>query len=125
MSLTKDDLAAIRTIMREEIHATVPSMINDAIHATVPNMIREVIQDTVPNMIREALQETVPNMIRETIQDTVPQMIREESRSIIVAALIPLEKKLDGVCNKVTELENDVRDIYMILSQHGMTLRTG
>lgn len=88
MSLTKNDLQQIRTIMHEEV--------------------RDVVRETFETQGKE--------IIREEMRLIMHTEGRDMTRSIVSAELQPVKESLARLEGTVEALENDIKDIYGMVS---------
>ena len=120
MSLTKNDLQQIRTIMHEEVREVVREVIQTEGREIIRDEINEVFETRGKEIIRDevstAFETQGKEIIREEMRITMNTEGRETTRSIVSAELQPVKESLARLEGTVEALENDIKDIYGMVS---------
>ena len=80
MALSREDLAAISEVVREQIQATVPGIMDDRIQAIVPGIVDDRIRAIVPGIVDERIDARVPGMIEEKLHHSENLILTEVDR---------------------------------------------
>jgi hypothetical protein len=93
MSLTAQELKAIRGVVREET-----TDIADSKFTAIRSVVRKEATDIIDSKVTD-----------------IRTMIREEITSIIDTRLQPIEVKLDDIDGRLTAIEADVKELYQLV----------
>ncbi|MCJ7835543.1 hypothetical protein MUB23_09075 [Cuneatibacter sp. NSJ-177] len=104
MALSREDLAAISEVVREQIQATVPGIVDDRIRAIVPGIVDDRIDARVPGMIEEKLHHSENLILAEV--DRVWEVAQENRREI--------KELREDV--RVLKARNDIPDLYGLVN---------
>lgn len=116
MALSREDLAAISEVVREQIQATVPGIVDDRIQAIVPGIVDDRIRAIVPGIVDERIDARVPGMIEEKLHHSENLILTEVDRVWEVAQENRREIKALREDARVLKARNDIPDLYGLVN---------